>query len=89
MYIPEVVQVVPQRDYSVKIYFSDGKITCYDMSSKINKGVFQILKDIEFFMNRCTILNDSLAWDITGDMDCTKCIDIAPETLYEAKEIFE
>lgn len=88
MYMPEVVQVVPHRDYTVVVYFSDGKITCYDMSNKVDKGIFKVLKDIDFFMDRCVILNDTLAWDVTGDMDRTKCIDIDPETLYEAEEIF-
>ena len=29
---PKVVQVVPKIDYSVYVYFEDGKIVCYDMS---------------------------------------------------------
>lgn len=88
MYMPEVVQVVPHEDYTVDVYFSDGKITCYDVSSKINKGVFQALQDKKIFLERCTIINDTLAWDLVGNMDCTKCLDIDPEVLYEAKEIF-
>ena len=87
MYIPEVVQVIPHTNYTVDVYFSDGKITCYDMSDKLNKGVFTALQDQVFFVERCVILNDTLAWDVTGNMDCTQCIDIDPETLYEAQEI--
>ncbi len=33
-------------------------------------------------MERCTILNDTLAWDLSGTRDETNCIDIDPETLY-------
>lgn len=88
MYMPEVIQVVPHKDYTVDVYFSDGKITRYDMSNRVKKGVFQILQDVNIFMERCVILNDTLAWDITGNMDSTKCIDIDPDTLYEATEIF-
>ncbi len=28
---PKVVQVVPMKDYTVYVYFEDGKIVCYDM----------------------------------------------------------
>lgn len=29
---PKVVQVIPMRDFSVYVYFEDGKIVCYDMT---------------------------------------------------------
>ena len=28
---PEIVQVVPHSDYTVSVYFSDGKIVSYDV----------------------------------------------------------
>ena len=28
---PEVVKVKPNDDYTVYVYFSDGKIVCYDV----------------------------------------------------------
>ena len=28
---PRVVQVIPMKDYSVYVYFEDGKIVHYDM----------------------------------------------------------
>lgn len=80
---PKVVQVVPMKNYSVYVYFEDGKIVCYDMTKMLNKEVFSILKDIEIFMDTCTILNDTLAWDINGNRDNTACLDIDPDTLYE------
>lgn len=79
---PKVVQVIPMRDYSVYVYFEDGKIVHYDMSKMIEKEAFQSLKDIEVFMNTCTVMNDTLAWDITGNRDHTRCLDIDPDTLY-------
>lgn len=33
-------------------------------------------------MNSCTIQNDTLAWDIAGNRNTSKCIDIDPDTLY-------
>ncbi len=86
---PKVVQVVPMRNFSVYVYFEDGKIVCYDMLTMIEKEVFRPLKDISIFMNTCTVLNDTLAWDIQGNRDSTSCLDIDPDTLYELPYIEE
>ena len=80
---PKVVQVIPTKEYSVYVYFEDGKIVCYDMSQMLEKEVFQPLKDIDIFMDTCTVLNDTLAWDLDKNRDNTTCLDIAPDTLYE------
>ena len=47
------------------------------------------LKDKDIFTNTCTILNDTLAWDVGGNRDETSCIDIDPETLYMLDAIDE
>ena len=86
---PEVVQVKPNDDYTVYVYFSDGKIVCYDVKHLLDKNIFKQLKDKEIFMNTCTILNDTLAWDVGGNRDETSCIDIDPETLYMLDAIDE
>ena len=62
---PKVVQVIPMKDYSVYVYFEDGKIVNYDMSKMIEKEAFCCLKEIEIFLDRCTVMNDTLAWDIS------------------------
>ena len=81
-YFPEIVQVVPHTDYTVSVYFSDGKIVRYDVSPYLEEGIFQAIKDEQTFMNTCTIMNDTLAWDINNG-DTSGCIDIDPESLYE------
>ncbi|MBO5069485.1 MAG: DUF2442 domain-containing protein [Roseburia sp.] len=86
---PKVVQVIPMKNYSVYVYFDDGKIVCYDMSRMIDKGVFCALRDIDVFMDTCTVLNDTLAWDIKGNRDHTACLDIDPDTLYELPYVKE
>ena len=85
----DIVQVIPNEDYTVYVYFEDGKIVCYDAKTLLKKKVFEPLKDIEFFMNACTILNGTLAWDVTGTRDCTKCLDIDPEMLYGLENVSE
>jgi hypothetical protein len=86
-YTPEIVQVVPHEDHTVSVYFCDGKIVIYDVRPKLDSGVFRQLKDISFFMERCMILNDTLAWDLTGTRDESSCIDIDPDTLYAIEAV--
>ena len=49
--------------------------------------MFRALRDDNIFMNRCKIMNDTLAWDIDGNDDPTTCIDIDPDTLYALEPI--
>ena len=86
---PKVVQVIPKKDYSVYVYFEDGKIVCYDMNRMLEKEAFQPLKDINVFMDTCTVLNDTLASDICKNRDNTTCLDIDPDTLYELPNVKE
>lgn len=77
-----VVQVKPTSDFKVYVYFSDGKIKLYDMVPLIGKGVFRQISNIDDFMEKCTVINGTLAWDIAGKLDPTKCLDIDPESIY-------
>lgn len=80
----KVVQVVPKNDYKVFIYFSDGKVKLFNAKELVTKGVFQQLKDINVFMNTCTVMNDTLAWDISGKFDSNNCLDVDAEQLYNS-----
>ncbi|MCI8551297.1 MAG: DUF2442 domain-containing protein [Lachnospiraceae bacterium] len=86
---PKIVQVVPTEEYTVYVYFEDGKIVCYDVKPLLEKEVFSVLREIEYFIQTCTIMNDTLAWDISGNRDSTKCIDIDPDTLYKLDAVKE
>lgn len=79
---PKVVQVIPMKDYSVYVYFEDGKIVRYDMLPMIEKEIFRPLKNLDTFINTCTVMNDTLAWDLQGNRDNSACLDIDPDTLY-------
>ena len=82
----EVVQVIPQDDYKVIVYFVDGHIRKYDVSPFVGKGVFVQLTDIDFYKNNCTVLNGTLAWTLDGKYDKSNCIDIDPYVIYEKGE---
>lgn len=86
-YFPTVVQVVPQDNYRVLVYFDDGKIIDYDMSCQLDGVVFKPLKDICVFKDTCTVMNGTLAWDLGGGRDAEKCVDIDPFTLYECPSV--
>lgn len=80
--IPHVVQVLAKRDYTVFVYFDDGKIKLYNMKPFFGKGVFKKISNIDDFIGKCTVLNNTLAWDITGNYDPYNCIDIDPIQIY-------
>lgn len=88
-YFPEIVQVIPHEDFTVSVYFSDGKIVLYDIKPFLNMEIFSKISNVNIFMESCTILNDTLAWDITGDRNESKCIDIDPDILYNLPESVE
>lgn len=80
---PDVIQAVALPDRIIKAYFEDGHIRCYDMKPVIAEGgVFKRLEGDDFFFGRITVMNQTVAWDVTGDRDPYQCIDIAPETIF-------
>lgn len=86
--LKRVIQVKPNFDFTVYIYFNDGKIKLYDMKPFLNKGVFVQISDVDNFLNKCTVMNGTLAWDLSGKFDPTNCIDMDPESIYmTAKDV--
>jgi hypothetical protein len=81
--IVTVLQAYPTENYKVYLYFSDGKVKLYDILPLTDKGIFKKLQDKDFFLNRCTVLNHTLAWDVNGDYNPSECIDLDSITLYE------
>ena len=83
MRLKQVIQVKAREDFKVYVYFSDGKIKLYDMKPTIDKGgVFAKITSIDDFV-KCTVMNGTLAWDLSGNFDETNCLDIDPETIYK------
>lgn len=87
-YYPVVVQAVIGDNKTVYAYFSDGRITHFDLKPLINRGgIFSKLEDEVFLKEALTVLNDTVAWDVSGCFDSTNCIDIDPFVLYEAQAV--
>ena len=81
---PSVFQVVPQDNHTVMVHFDDGRIKVFDAKQLIKKGgIFAQLENIQFFKERCAVLNHTLAWDVSGNLDPSECIDVCPDVIYE------
>lgn len=69
---------------------ADGTIKRYDAKPLINKGgIFEKLLDKDFFSGRLTVLNDTVAWDLSGNCDPSECIDIDPFTVESSDDVTE
>ncbi len=80
---PVLYQVLPTDDYKVYLYYDNGEIKLYDCSFILNEsGIFEEIKDVERFKEYCTIMNRTLAFDISRVWDPYNCIDICPDTIY-------
>jgi len=79
----KVVQVRANSDFTVTVYFSEGEIRRFDVKPLIARGgVFLKISKIEDFMAKCTVMNDTLAWDLSGERDDTTCIDLDPTSVF-------
>jgi len=80
---PKPFQVVPTDNYSVYLYYDNGEIRLYDCTWILNQGgVFTRIHNIESFKRLCTLMNGTLAWDISERRDPYNCIDVCPDTVY-------
>lgn len=83
-FIPKVVQAVADERFTVYAYFNDGTVRRLDAAPLLEKGgVFAPLRDPDFFRERLTVLNDTVAWDIDGNRDPCTCVDLDPCEIYE------
>lgn len=88
--IPKVVQAVAGQNFSIYIYFNDGTIRLLDASPFIQKGgVFAPLQDGNYFRDKLTVINDTVAWDMDGNRNPCTYVDLDPCELYDSCPIVE
>lgn len=81
---PKLFQVLPTDDFCIYLYYDNGEIRLYDCKWILNEtGVFTKIHNIESFKELCTIMNGTLAFDVSAIRDPYNCIDICPDTIYE------
>ena len=62
-YMPKVLQAVAGEDFTLYLYFSDGSVRLYDAKPILERGgVFEPMRDENFFREHLTVLNDTAAW---------------------------
>ncbi len=85
---PAVVQALAGENFTVYAYMRDGTVRLFDVKPLIDKGgVFEPLRDECFFRERLTVLNDTIAWDIIGNLSPADCIDIDPFVIAESPSV--
>ncbi|MCD7778609.1 MAG: DUF2442 domain-containing protein [Clostridiales bacterium] len=85
LFYPEVYQAVAGEDYTVYAYVNDGSMRKVDIKPFIEKGgVFEPLRDKNLFKSALTVINYTVAWDLIGNRDEYKCIDIDPFYVYNS-----
>ena len=87
-FMPEVYQAVAGKNHIVYAFMNDGSIRLVNMEPFIKEGgVFEALKDDDFFTKKLTVMNNTVAWDAGGNRDEYKCIDIDPIFIYNDCQI--
>ena len=86
-YFPKVLQAFPTDDFKVYVYFDDGSIKLFDAAPLLKLGEFRKLADPAVFKSAITVLNDTVAWDLTGTFDTTACLDLDPLVLYRCPSV--
>lgn len=85
---PVVVQAITRDAFTVYAYMLDGTVRKIDMLPLIQSGgVFEQLKNPNLFRNALTVLNDTVAWDLSGNYDPTNCIDLDPFAIAECEVV--
>ena len=87
---PSVVQVVPTDNHEVYAYFNDGSIRLFDLKPLLKSGtVFEPLQDLATFKEKLTVINGTVAWDMGGNRDPKKCVDIDEFSLFSQDPVEE
>lgn len=70
---PRVVNVIPNKDYTLKIKFENGEEKIFDIQPILNFGVFKELKNLAYFKKVRPFMG-TISWPHGQD--------ICPDTLY-------
>lgn len=76
---PRVINVIPNKDYTLNIKFENGEEKIFDIRHLLNFGVFKELKDLSYFKKVRPFMG-TISWPHGQD--------ICPDTLYiDGKDI--
>jgi hypothetical protein len=85
---PKVLQVLPTDNFEVYAYFNDGSVRFFDAKPLLKPGtVFEPLMDIKEFKDKLAVINDTVAWDMGGNRNPRKCVDLDPFVIFEQQTV--
>lgn len=70
---PRVINVIPKDNFQLFLEFNNGEKKLYDMNKHLDFGVFQELKNINYF-KKAKVQFGTVSWPNNQD--------ICPDTLY-------
>ncbi|MCL2131712.1 MAG: DUF2442 domain-containing protein [Lentimicrobiaceae bacterium] len=70
---PEVVNVKPEKDYTLRLWFTNGEEGLFDVKPYLNYEVFQALKEEKMFQTVRPFL---------GTIQWANETDLCPDTVY-------
>ena len=81
--------VKPAGGRKIDCYFSTGHVRRFNMTPLLKPDcgpVFRPLRDRKTFLETMTVMNGTLAFDVSRNRDERKCVDIDPETIFDTGE---
>ena len=82
-YIPQIYMAALAGGKKVDCYFTNGEVKRYDVNRAIRlRGVFAPLKNQKVFNRAVMVMDGVLAFDIAGDRDPYKMVDICADVIY-------
>lgn len=70
---PRVVNVKPERNFTLRITFNNGEVKCFDVKPYLGIGIFKELQDLSLFNSVKPFL---------GSIQWANGLDLCPDTLY-------
>ena len=83
--IREICMVKPVRGREVDCYSTTGHVRHFNMARLLKPDcgpVFRPLRNRKTFLSTMTVINGTLAFDVAGNHNEYKCVDIDPETIF-------
>lgn len=80
----KILYVSPGEGNRVYCFCADGLWRIWDASAILQTSAMQdqVRSNPDFFRSAMTVINETLAWDISGDKDPSECIDVDPNEIY-------
>ena len=83
----KIINVVPNKDYTLILYFDNGEKRLYDVKPIIKEGtLFEKLRDLNTFCRVYVDDENCVAWDIDPNVDSNivwnNRIDLSSDTCY-------